>query len=103
MVEERADERAAGGHGRPDPAFPVEHVTIHGQQIAYRRGGEGPALLFLHGIAGSSQTWVPAMELLRAEYTMVSGHPKIIKGRHNPRILDGSGAFSTAGARSRSR
>jgi len=72
MVEERADERAAGGHGRPDPAFPVEHVTIHGQQIAYRRGGEGPALLFLHGIAGSSQTWLPAMELLQAEYTMVA-------------------------------
>jgi len=76
MAEERAEEaprgRAAGGHGRPDPAFAVEHVTIHGQQIAYRRGGRGPALLFLHGIAGSSQTWVPAMELLQADYTMVA-------------------------------
>ncbi len=50
----------------------MEHVAIHSQRIAYRRGGEGPALLFLHGIAGSSQTWVPAMELLRAEYTMVA-------------------------------
>jgi pimeloyl-ACP methyl ester carboxylesterase len=72
MVEERADERIADGHGQPDSGFPVEHVTIHGQRIAYRRGGEGPALLFLHGIAGSSQIWVPAMELLRAEYTMVA-------------------------------
>ena len=72
MAEERAEERVAGGHGQPDPAFPVEQVTIHGQQIAYRRGGEGPALLFLHGIAGSSQTWIPVMELLRAEYSMVA-------------------------------
>jgi pimeloyl-ACP methyl ester carboxylesterase len=58
-------------------------VTIHGQRIAYRRGGEGPAILFLHGIAGSSQTWVPAMELLRSEYTMVApdflGHGRSAK------------------------
>jgi pimeloyl-ACP methyl ester carboxylesterase len=72
MVGERAEEQVAGGHGQPDLAFPVEQVTIHGQQIAYRRGGEGPALLFLHGIAGSSRTWVPAMKLLCTEYTMIA-------------------------------
>lgn len=72
MAEEMGAEQAADDVGRSEPAFPVEQVTIHGRQIAYRRGGEGPALLFLHGIAGSSQTWVPAMELLRTEYTMVA-------------------------------
>ncbi len=60
----------------PDPAppgtFPVEYVTIHGRQIAYRRGGEGPVLLLLHGIAGSSQTWIPAMRLLAREYTVLA-------------------------------
>ncbi len=66
------EEQVAGGNSRPAEAFPLEQVTIHGQQIAYRRGGKGPALLFLHGIAGSSQTWVPVMELLRGEYTMVA-------------------------------
>ena len=71
MTEGREEERGAG-HGEAGSAFPVEHVTIHGQQIAYRRGGEGPALLFLHGIAGSSQTWLPVMELLQGEYTMVA-------------------------------
>jgi pimeloyl-ACP methyl ester carboxylesterase len=40
--------------------FPVEHISIHGHQIGYRRGGRGPVLLLLHGIAGSSLTWVPA-------------------------------------------
>ena len=72
MAQGRAAERIAGEHRQRDLAFPVERVTIHGQQMAYRRGGEGPALLFLHGIAGSSLTWVPAMELLRTEYDMVA-------------------------------
>ncbi len=43
--------------------FTVEHISIHGHRIGYRRGGQGPALLLLHGIAGSSLTWVPAMRL----------------------------------------
>ncbi len=29
-------------------------------------------LLLLHGIAGSSETWIPAMELLRREYTVLA-------------------------------
>ena len=52
--------------------FPVHYVTIHGQRIGYRRGGDGPVLLLLHGIAGSSQTWIPAMELLTAHYTVLA-------------------------------
>jgi pimeloyl-ACP methyl ester carboxylesterase len=53
-------------------SFPVRFVTIHGQRIGYRMGGDGPVLLLLHGIAGSSQTWIPAMELLRSDYTLVA-------------------------------
>src|SRR3974390_1985140 len=52
--------------------FPVEHVTIHGYEVAYRRAGDGPVLLLLHGIAGSSETWVPAMRLLQRDYTVVA-------------------------------
>lgn len=29
-------------------------------------------LLMLHGIAGSSQTWIPVMELLQADYTVIA-------------------------------
>ena len=51
-----------GDNGRMDQAtpaiaaqeFPVEHVSLHGERLAYRRSGTGPALLLLHGIAGSS-------------------------------------------------
>jgi len=52
--------------------FPVNYVTIHGQRIGYRRGGDGPVVLLLHGIAGSSQTWIPAMELLADHYTVLA-------------------------------
>lgn len=63
--------------------LPVEVVTLHGYEVAYRRAGEGPVLLLLHGIAGSSRTWVPAMELLRRDYTVLApdflGHGKSAK------------------------
>ncbi len=55
-----------------DGTFPIRFVTIHGHRIAYRRGGEGPVLLLLHGIAGSSRTWIPVMELLEADYTLIA-------------------------------
>jgi pimeloyl-ACP methyl ester carboxylesterase len=56
----------------PSEKFPVEHISIHGHQIGYRRGGQGPVLLLLHGIAGSSLTWVPAMRLLQSDYTVLA-------------------------------
>ena len=63
--------------------FPVERVTVHGYEVAYRRGGDGPVLLLLHGIAGSSGTWIPAMERLREAYTVLApdflGHGRSAK------------------------
>ena len=37
--------------------FPLSHVSIHGHDVSYRRGGEGETVLLLHGLAGSSRTW----------------------------------------------
>ncbi len=37
----------------------VKYKTIHGHQRAYRMAGSGPALLLLHGIGDSSESWVP--------------------------------------------
>ena len=63
--------------------FPVEHVRLHGEDVAYRRGGQGPVLLLLHGIAGSSGTWIPAMRLLQRDYTVLApdflGHGRSAK------------------------
>jgi len=63
--------------------LPVEHVSIHGHDVAYRRAGEGPVLLLLHGLAGSSQTWVPVMGLLQRDHTVLApdflGHGRSAK------------------------
>lgn len=65
--------------------FPVEHVLLHGHDVAYRRAGKGPALLLLHGIAGSSETWLPAMRLLRRDFEVLApdflGHGESAKPR----------------------
>jgi pimeloyl-ACP methyl ester carboxylesterase len=50
----------------------VSRIGIHGNDVAYRRAGEGPVLLMLHGIAGSSETWVPAMRLLQRDYAIIA-------------------------------
>ena len=35
----------------------AKFVNIHGERIAVRDEGAGEALLLIHGMAGSSQTW----------------------------------------------
>jgi len=55
-----------------DDQYPVQHVVLHGDRVAYRRAGSGPALLLLHGIAGSSSTWSSAMRLLESRFTLIA-------------------------------
>ena len=52
--------------------YPLEYLTIHGHLVGVRRGGSGPVLLLLHGIAGSSLSWVPVMDRLGHEFTVVA-------------------------------
>lgn len=47
-------------------------VTIHGRTICYRGDGEGPAVLLIHGMAGSSQTWEPIIPLLAEQASVVA-------------------------------
>ncbi|MGL5523957.1 MAG: alpha/beta fold hydrolase [Aeromonas veronii] len=52
--------------------FPLQQVTLAGRQLAYRRAGQGPALLLLHGISSGSGSWVCQMEQLAAQFTLVA-------------------------------
>ena len=69
------------GHGGPagpqdqigaEEHFPLAYASLHGHRIGYRRAGRGPTLLLLHGIAGSSRTWLPAMQLLQRDFTVLA-------------------------------
>jgi pimeloyl-ACP methyl ester carboxylesterase len=42
----------------------LRHVSLHGHDVAYDYAGSGPAVVLVHGMAGSSATWrriVPAL------------------------------------------
>src|SRR5688572_14128911 len=60
-------------------------AKVHGHDVAYRQAGEGPLLVMVHGIAGSSGTWVPVMPLLAERYTVIApdllGHGESAKPR----------------------
>jgi len=50
----------------------LQHVSIHGHDVGFRRAGDGPALLLIHGIAGSSQTWEPVIGALAEDHTVLA-------------------------------
>lgn len=52
--------------------FELQQVTIHRQQVSYRIGGDGPAILLIHGMAGSSRTWKDAMPLLARRFSVIA-------------------------------
>jgi pimeloyl-ACP methyl ester carboxylesterase len=70
---------------RAVPEISVEEVELHGHRVSYRRGGEGPLLVLIHGITGSSQTWREVMPLLAQDFTIVApdllGHGESAKPR----------------------
>jgi pimeloyl-ACP methyl ester carboxylesterase len=36
-------------------SFELQHTTIHGHRVAYRLAGNGPPIILIHGITGSSR------------------------------------------------
>jgi pimeloyl-ACP methyl ester carboxylesterase len=50
----------------------LEHVQIHGHDLGFRRQGHGPAILLIHGIAGSSRTWEQVIPLLAGDHTVIA-------------------------------
>ena len=53
-------------------ALTPNEMTLHGHRVSYRRGGSGPALLLLHGITNSSQTWEGVAPWLVDRFTLIA-------------------------------
>jgi len=60
-------------------------ISIHGHSIAFRIAGEGPAVVLLHGMAGTSAAWRHVMPALARRFTVVApdllGHGASAKPR----------------------
>jgi pimeloyl-ACP methyl ester carboxylesterase len=65
--------------------FELQHVAIHGHDVAFRTDGSGPVLLLVHGMASSSATWLPVLPALAENFTVVApdllGHGESAKPR----------------------
>ena len=63
----------------------LQHVAINGHEVAYRTAGDGPVVLLVHGMAGSSATWNHVMPGLARRFTVVApdllGHGESAKPR----------------------
>jgi pimeloyl-ACP methyl ester carboxylesterase len=57
---------------RSTRSIPLQHISIHGHDVGYRMAGQGPVVLLIHGMAGSSRTWRDAMPLLARRYTVIA-------------------------------
>lgn len=59
-------------------------VRLHGREVAYVVGGEGPAVLLIHGIGGDWRTWEPVLAGLARQHQVVAvdlpGHGGSAKG-----------------------
>ncbi len=66
-------------------SIPRQQVTIHGHEVSYRMGGDGPAVLLIHGMAGSSRTWKEVADLMVPTHTVIApdllGHGESAKPR----------------------
>jgi pimeloyl-ACP methyl ester carboxylesterase len=63
----------------------LKYLELHGDCIAYRDAGDGPALLLIHGMAGSSATWQAIIPQLSKKFRVIApdllGHGMSAKPR----------------------
>ncbi|MEA2474458.1 MAG: hypothetical protein QOE06_2373 [Thermoleophilaceae bacterium] len=62
-----------------------EEIVLHGHRVSYRQAGRGPVIVLIHGITGSSDTWLDTIEELSEHHTVVApdmlGHGESAKPR----------------------
>jgi pimeloyl-ACP methyl ester carboxylesterase len=74
----------------------INEIELHGHRVCFRLEGEGPVVVLIHGITGRSDQWVPAIEHLAAEHTVLApdllGHGESAKPRGDYSL----GAYASA-------
>jgi pimeloyl-ACP methyl ester carboxylesterase len=54
------------------PAGDEGTIDLHGHRVAYRRAGSGPAVLLVHGIAGTGAVWDAVVPELARTHTVIA-------------------------------
>jgi pimeloyl-ACP methyl ester carboxylesterase len=66
-------------------ALKHHEIELHGHPVSYLCDGDGPALVLIHGITSSSQTWRSVLPALAEHYTVIApdllGHGRSAKPR----------------------
>ena len=67
------------------PGIGEFELVMHGHRVRYLQAGTGPAVVLIHGITSTADTWAPAMAGLCREYTVIApdllGHGASAKPR----------------------
>jgi pimeloyl-ACP methyl ester carboxylesterase len=53
-------------------ALPGSAATLHGQDLHYVDAGDGPAILFIHGLLGSHRSWTHLVDELAVDHRVVA-------------------------------
>ncbi len=81
---------------RPGAQPGTEEITLHGHRVCFRRRGEGPLIVLIHGITGRSEQWNPAIEQLAEGHAVLApdllGHGESAKPRGDYSL----GAYASA-------
>ena len=72
-----------------------EEITVYGHRVCWRMAGEGPVVVLVHGITGSSAHWMPVMPLLAERFTVVAPDLLGLGESAKPRGDYSLGAYAT--------
>ncbi len=78
----------------PVGSIETKEITLHGNRVTYRAGGQGPVLLLIHGITGTSETWDLVAPALTRHFHVIA--PDLLGHGHSakPRGDYSLGAFA---------
>ena len=70
----------------------MDHVSVRDLRIAFRRRGQGPPLLLVHGAVCDSRVWRVELESLADAFTVVAWDAPGCGGSSDPGFLATVGA-----------